>query len=344
MAWAKSVNAKGGLNGHKIKIFYKDDASNATTGLSVVTSMINEDKIQVLVDDSAVDTNFATYVDQHKVPVIGGGAESDLYLSDPNWYSPGQTVDDYYIAYMHAAKKTGQDNIAQLYCAESVICQMGVASFKSTAAAEKITVGYVGQISFSAPNYTAECLASKQNGVGILNIADAPAVATKVATDCVQQGYTPWFVAADGAVSTTFLTTPGMSNKFIGFEPDIPFFAKTPGVQTMNAIFKKYAAAETINSPNYNEESVENYVSGLVLAEAVSKANAGTNGPITSANVYKGLYLIHNSTIDGMGPPRTYVKGQPNPIHCFFWMKIQNGKFTTPYGTTSTCASPPTTS
>jgi branched-chain amino acid transport system substrate-binding protein len=344
MAWAKAQNAKGGLNGHKIQIFYKDDAGNATSGVSIVESMINDDHIQALVDDSQVDTNFATYVAQHHVPTIGGGAESDLDVSSSNYFAPGETVDEYFLADMLAAKKVGGKNIGQMYCAESVICQQGVASFKSTAKSEGVKVGYIGQISYSAPNYTAQCVAAQQAGVTVLDIADAPTVLTKVASDCLQQNYDPWQVGGDGAVSTSFLTAPGLNDKFIGYEPDEPFFAKTPAIQQMNATLKKYAASSTINSPNYNEESVENYTSALVLGKAVQLANAGTNGPITSANVYKGLYLIHNSTIDGMGPPRTYVKGQPNPIHCFFWIKIQNAKFTTPYGTTSTCASPPTTS
>jgi branched-chain amino acid transport system substrate-binding protein len=340
IAWTQSVNAQGGLNGHLIKIFYHDDASSTVTAQSVVETMINQDKIQVLVDDSAVDTNFAAYVDSHKVPVVGGSAESGLLLTDPNFFSPGQTVDGYNPAYMLAAEKVGAHNIGQLYCAESTVCTQGVSPFRSEAAAKGLKVGYVGQVSYSAPNYTAQCVAAKQSGVTMLNVADAPTVATTVASNCVQQGYTPWFVAADGAVSTSFLKTPGLRTKFIGIEPDIPFFASTPQVEQMNAILTKYAATQTLKSPNYSEESVENYVSGLILAEAVKNANAGTTGPITSAEIYNGLYQMRDDTLGGMSPPLTFVKGQPNPVHCFFWIGIQNGKFGTPYGTSATCAQP----
>jgi branched-chain amino acid transport system substrate-binding protein len=162
-----------------------------------------------------------------------------------------------------------------------------------------------------------------------------------VASDCQQQNYTPWEIGGDGAVSSSFLTAPGLNNHFIGYEPDIPFFAKTPVVQQMNSTLKKYAASQTINSPNYNEESVENYTSATILGEAVKLANAGTNGPVTSADIYKGLYKMHNDTLGGLSPGVTYVKGKPNPVHCFFWFKVQNHKFTTPYGTAATCATPP---
>jgi branched-chain amino acid transport system substrate-binding protein len=337
-AWADAVNAAGGLNGHKLKVFYKNDASNVITAQSDVESMINQDKIQMLVDDSAVDTNFAKYVDNHKVPVIGGSAESGLELTDPNFFTPGQTVDAYNIAFALAAKKVGVSVLGQFYCAESTVCTQGVGPFRSTAAAEGLKVTYTGQVSYSAPNYTPQCLAAQQAGVTMLDVADAPTVVTTVAMNCTAQGYTPWYVGADGAVSTSFLTTPGLSSKFIGVEPDVPFFANTPGVKKMTAIFKKYADKQTLESPNYSEESVEGYVSGLILAEAVKNANVGSSDPITSADIYKGLYMMHKDTLNGMAPPLTFVKGKPNPSHCFFWIRIQNGKFTTPYGNQATCA------
>ena len=191
VAWADYQNAHGGLNGHPIKVLVKDDSSNPATALAEVTTMVTKNHIAVLVDDSQVDSAFAKYIDSQHVPVIGGGSQSDILLTDPNFFAPGQTVDDYFINYMEAAKKVGVSNIAQLYCAESPICQNGVAPFKATAKAEGITVGYVSSISFSAPSYTAECLAAKQGGVQIMNVADAVTVVEHVASDCSEAGLYP---------------------------------------------------------------------------------------------------------------------------------------------------------
>jgi branched-chain amino acid transport system substrate-binding protein len=340
-AWADYQNAHGGLNGHHITVISKDDQASPTTALAEVTAMVDNNHIDVLVDNSNADSSFANFIDAHHVPVIGGGSEGDLLLTDSNFFATGQTVDDYFVNYMEAAKKVGATNIAQLYCAESPICQNGVAPFKATAKAEGITPGYVTSISFSAPSYSAECLAAKQAGVQIMNVADAVTVVQHVASDCLKQGYTPWQLALDGGVSQSFATSPGIENKFIGSEPDIPFFSQIAPVKTMNAAFTKYAKAQTLGSANYNETAVQNWVSGLILAEAVKKSNAGTNGPITTADIYKGLYAMHGDTLGGMAPPLTYKKGQPNPVHCWFWIRIQNQKFTTPYGTAPVCKAPP---
>jgi branched-chain amino acid transport system substrate-binding protein len=230
-----------------------------------------------------------------------------------------------------------------LYCAESASCQQGVAPLQATAADLGMTVGYVTQISYSAPNFTAQCLAAKEAGVQAMIIADASTVVDEVATDCVKQGYTPYFMELDGGVATSFTTTPGLSDKFIGSEPNIPFFLNdTPGTKTMNTALKKYAAS-TYSAPSYNEEGTQLWVSGLLFTAAATASKAGTGGPVTSAEILKGLYALHGDTLGGMAPPLTFHKGKPSPVDCWYWIRIQHGKFTTPYGTAPTCVEPPAT-
>jgi branched-chain amino acid transport system substrate-binding protein len=343
-AWASSENAHGGLNGHPIDVILKDDAANPGTALTDVQEMVSQNHITVLIDDSEADTAFSTFVDQQHIPVIGGSSTSDLFLSDPNWFPPGQTVDTYFLFYMAAAKKVGAKNVGQLYCAESSICQQGVPSFRADAKADGLKVGYVASISFAAPNYTAECLAAKQAGVGALNVADAAFVAEKVGANCFAQGYTPWYMAGGAAIAGAFPTAPGFKNRFIGAEDDVPYFATSvPGVRTFVAAVKKYQPA-TLTNPNYTDGTIQNWISGLVLAKAVQAANAGSGGPITSAEVYKGLYTFHGQTLGGMTPPLTYKKGVPHLVHCWFWIGTKNGKFTTPYGLQPTCVAPPKSS
>jgi branched-chain amino acid transport system substrate-binding protein len=50
---------------------------------------------------------------------------------------------------------------------------------------------------------------------------------------------------------------------------------------------------------------------------------------------------LHGDTLNGMAPPLTFKQGQPNPVHCWFWIRIQHHKFTTPYGTAPVCKAPP---
>src|ERR1039458_580822 len=76
-AWVSSINAAGGINGHKINLIVKDDASNPGTSLSQVQSLVTSSHAIALVDLSIVDAGWATYVQTNNVPVIGANSSSE---------------------------------------------------------------------------------------------------------------------------------------------------------------------------------------------------------------------------------------------------------------------------
>jgi branched-chain amino acid transport system substrate-binding protein len=78
-----------------------------------------------------------------------------------------------------------------------------------------------------------------------------------------------------------------------------------------------------------------------LLATAIKDSGAGSHKTITSADIKKGLYSFHNETLGGMAPPLNYKKGQANPVDCWYWIRIQQRKFTTPYGVKPVCVTPP---
>ncbi len=336
-AWEKYTNAHGGVNGHQVKVFYEDDNQNGGTGLAEVETLINEDHVIALVDISNSDTAWQTYAESHHVPVVGGSTSAQFFSSNPDFFAPGQTLDDYETNFVDAAKKVGAKSIAELYCAESPDCQEAVAPLKSAAAAAKLPLPYVAQISASAPNYTAQCLAAQQAGVQGLIIADAVEVVQSVMKDCVAQGYTPYAISLDGAVSKSFTSAPGLSNKLIGSEPDIPFFVtSTPAAKTMINAFNKYEPG-LVSNVNYGEEVTQAWISGMLFSAAAKAGKVGVNGTPTAAQLTNGLYSLHGETLGGLAPPLTYKKGVPNPVDCWYWIATKNGKFTTPYGLKPVC-------
>jgi len=339
-AWQEYTNAHGGINGHKVNVIYMDDQQNSGTGLSDVETLINTDHVIALVDVSNSDAAWATYAAQHNVPVVGGSTASELFVTSPDFFSPGETLSAYFTNFVDAAKKVGAKSISELYCAEAVTCQEAVQPLKTTAQKLNMPLVYITQISASQPNYTAQCLAAKQAGAQALIIADSVQVVQSVMANCVQQGYSPWEVSLDGAIAVSFTKAPGIENKLIGAEPNIPFFVNsTPATQTMDAALKQYQPA-VLKSPNYGEEVTQQWVSGMLFDAAAKAGKVGVNGAPTSAEVLTGLYALHADTLGGMAPPLTYKKGVPNPINCWYWIRTQNGKFTTPYGISPVCVTP----
>jgi branched-chain amino acid transport system substrate-binding protein len=339
-AWAKSVNAAGGINGHKVNVISKDDQGNIGVSLAEAKSLINQ-HVVALVDDTNDDTAWGSLAQSAHVPVIGGGAVSALPLTNSDFFSAETTEDVFALAQVESAKKVGASKIGDLYCAEAPACSQIVPILQNTAKALGLTVAYTKEISASQPSYAAECLASKDAGVDFLGIGESAGAVQTAATDCVQQGFMPWYSIGDGGVSDANLTTPGLGTKAIGYETDIPYFlTATPGMKLYLKAVKKYAP-QILKSPNYGEEAVAMYVSGLLLGKAVQVGNAGKKGPVTTSEIYTGLYSIHHNTLGGMAPPLTFTAGKPSPVDCWYWIGIHNHKFTTPYGTAPFCKSPP---
>ncbi|MHB1776672.1 MAG: ABC transporter substrate-binding protein [Acidimicrobiales bacterium] len=338
-AWAREVNSHGGINGHKVDVIVKDDALNVGTALSEATSLIKQDHVVALVDASAVDEAFATYAQQQHVPIVGGDAASIEFFTNPDFFPAGETEDGFLVTYAYAAKKVGAKDIGNFYCAESASCQAAIPILKQAAASLGLRVGYVAEISASSPNYTAQCLAAKDAGISGLLIGEGVSTDLVVASDCSQQGYYPYYLEGDGAVAKSFTTAPGFDRHFIGFEQDIPFFTHANrGIDAMDKTLARYAGS-VLRSPNYGEQEVEMWVSGLLLEAAVKAGKAGEHGPVTTAQLYKGLYALHGTTLGGMAPPLSYKAGHTHGIECWFWIGIKNHKFVTPYSTSPVCPS-----
>jgi branched-chain amino acid transport system substrate-binding protein len=339
-AWAKTVNATGGVNGYKVDVVMKDDEGNIGTSLAEAKTLLGQ-HVVAIVDDTNNDTAWASLVENAHIPVIGGGAVSAEPLTSADFFSAETTEDVFALAQVVSAKKVGATKIGDLYCAEAPACSQIVPVLQSTAKALGLTVPYVKEISASQPSYAAECLAAKDAGVDFLGIGESVGAVETVMTNCVQQGFTPWVSIGDGGVANSNLTTPGEGTKSIGYETDVPYFlTSTPGMKTYLKAVKKYAP-QILKSQNYGEEAVALWVSGLLFGKALAVGTQGKSGPATTAEIYKGLYSIHHDTLGGMAPPLTFTVGKPSPIDCWYWIGIKNHKFTTPYGTAPFCKSPP---
>jgi branched-chain amino acid transport system substrate-binding protein len=335
-AWADYVNAHGGVNGQKIQLIQKDDSDNSGTSLAEVEQMISGDHVAAIADSTNADAAWATYAQQHGVPVIGNFTVNSTFITNSDFFPEGETGDAYQIGMVEAAKKVGKSKLAYLYCAEDPYCAQSVPTLRSTGARLGVNLVYDTSILASAPNYTAQCLAAKQAGADALWVAQAISATLLVGQNCFQQGYKPTLMALDGGVNESFLNSQAYSNSLVATMPNVPFSVTSlPAMKTMRDALKKYAPS-ALSSANYGDEVVQVWASGLLL-QAAAKAGGST----TSAGLTNGLYKLHNETLGGLAPPLTYHRGQQgHPIDCWFYMREQGGKFTTPYGLKASCQKP----
>jgi branched-chain amino acid transport system substrate-binding protein len=336
-AWASATNAAGGINGHKVKIFFSDDLTNPATSKNEVETMVTSDHVVAIMDDSDVDTAWEAFANQHNVPVVGGGLGGTIYNTDPDWFPEGQTLNALEASFVVAAKKAGAKSTAFFYCAESPGCAEGVPYIRTLATKFKTPLVYTTSIAYAAPNYLAQCVAAKQSGAQALIVADAALVVQSAVADCAKQGYTPIDVVDGSAVALSFTSTPGLKDNLLAIQSDIPFsVTANAGMKAMRAALRKYAPS-VLTSPSFGETIVFQWVSGQLLAAAIKAAHVKSGEAVTSAEIKTGLYSFHGNTLGGMAPPLTFKKGAAHPVNCWFWMRLKGGVFTTPYGLKTSC-------
>jgi branched-chain amino acid transport system substrate-binding protein len=262
---------------------------------------------------------------------------AEPYFLNSDFYPEGQTEDSLFAGIIDAVKQAGATKFALIYCAEAVQCQEGIAPLQAAAKGAGLSVVATEEVSASAPNYTAQCLAAQQAGATVLFTADAQTVDEKVIQDCYTQGYKPKVVIDGEILLPSLTTTPAINQATYFTVPNLPYFAKNAAITAMNTALKKYAPG-VLKDVNYGELPMETWVAGKMFQAAATAGHLGANGAPTSAQLIKGLDSLHGATLGGLAPPLTFTAGKPHPVDCWYYALLKNGKYSTPFGLKPVCS------
>jgi branched-chain amino acid transport system substrate-binding protein len=337
-AWADYTNAHGGINGHPVKLVALDDQSNPTASLAAAKKLVQQDHIVAMV---GAMTDFyqpwQQYLDAQGIPVVGSDPFNDPMTTDPDhlWFPQGTTNDAMYYNELKTGKaQGGGSKMAIFYCAEAPACAAAVPLITKLGAKQGVNVVYSAKIAVNAPSYTAPCLAAKQAGATMLDIGDTSQVVQRVMNDCHAQGYHPQLVSIGPTVSNAWTSSAGTQGAQVT-ENDVPFSdTSNPGIRTMQAALNKYAPG-LVSSPLYGEETVYAWAAGQLFKEAAEAAHSDN---LTSSQLVKGLYSLHNTTLGGIAPALTFKQGGPHEVSCSFKLSVQDKRFVT--GSGAVCAPP----
>jgi branched-chain amino acid transport system substrate-binding protein len=344
-AWASWQNAHGGINGHSVQLIVKQDPGNPGVALNEVQSLVSQHVVAIIDSDSEDDAAWFAYIKKQPVAIFPTGFNSLEMAGSTNIFQT--SVSQYYLfsEIMLAAQKVGGTKMAVLYCAENPACKQTVAPLQAAGKSFNIPVVFNAPVLTSAPNYTAQCLAAKAAGADVMFIADGPAVTISVAASCAEQGYTPHQVSDEAAYSQQMAGKPGWDG-FLGTQDNIPFFVtSTPGSETMHAALQQYQPS-VLASPQFSALGPILWNTGLLIAQGAQAGGVGatnpvppvTAAPLTGTALVDGLYTMHTTDLGGMTYPLTFVRGQLNQKHCWYWAGIAKGQWDLPFGLTTTCA------
>jgi branched-chain amino acid transport system substrate-binding protein len=330
-AWAKWTNAHGGIDGHPVQVFVKDDAGSTTRAVAAVRELVETDHVIAIVGqhESGLETSWEKYIDDKKIPVIGGPNESAAWLIDPNFFPTSTTPVNTLTLTAYATKLAGKNSYGMVYCAEFPACAQGPRL--SSSLVPKLGEKYAGAISISAsaPNYTAQCLALRSDGAKAVFTATSQDAALRFVQDCTKQGYRPVWIDNPENSSADQFAEPALDGTWLAAD-SFSWLSTRPGAIQFNQAMAAFARKTPTNTSG---------TAGWAAATVFGAAAAHISATPTSNDIYTGLYALGaDYTAGGIIPPVTFAKGKPaSQRACGWYLRIMNRKVTSPRGGDAVC-------
>ena len=337
-AWVKHINDNGGLNGHPVTLVTKDDGGDPAKGIQSAKELVEKEKVVAIVGmTSLTDQAWAKIVDDAKVPVVGGYGPELSFMTDPNFFASGSNSVVATFGMLQEAKKAGATKVGVLYCSESPVC--GQINGIGTPFANLLGLGYESAaIAATQPNYLAQCLKLKGDGVDTVFIAHNSSVGVRVGADCRKAGYEPRYINQLSAIASDTITSPDFAAGITMSTSNAVYSDENlPGAKEFIDAAEAYQSGIT-DDPAFNQNAFFAWGGGK-LFEAAAKAVdlAPTSTP---ADVYKGLYMLKDETLGGTAPPLTFTDGKPAFPTCYFAAEAKDGEVAPLYDNNAVCLTP----
>jgi branched-chain amino acid transport system substrate-binding protein len=333
-AWEKSINDGGGLGGVPVNVIYKDDGLDPAKSLQLVKELVEKDKVMAIVGNATVvDSSWADYVTEKKIPVVGGLNINGPVASNPNFFGTGASLAMTLFFTTKMAAEDGSKKIGVGFCAESPLCVSLGDLVAPMAEAYGATTQAV-KVDASAPNYTAQCLAWEKDDVDTIMVLTDANVAKRFIDDCAKQGFKPKVISPASSASNAWLSSPNLDGVVMPSAEALQTDTSIPGIKEFHAVLDKYAS-DVLSGDTFGITDLETWT-GFKLFETIA-TNAKLTATSTPADVTAALYALKGETLEGMTAPITYTAGQPTFIPCAFLQQIKDGKYESYEGTAPIC-------
>jgi branched-chain amino acid transport system substrate-binding protein len=251
-AYFDMINARGGINGRKIRFFSYDDSSDPRTALEQTRKLVEEDKVLFMFGSFGTPGNFAArpYLNEHHIPQLFV-ASGDREWNRPNafpwtmgWQPPFRTEGQIYANYLEAYFP--ERKIAVLWQND----QFGRDLYSGL----EETLGdgarrIVADMTFDVSDKSIERQIEipEASGARILVFDGAPAIAALAIRRVADSGWHPIFLLDNASASIANALRPAGIDNAIGVvstaflkDPGDPTWRDDPGMKEWSTFMDKY--------------------------------------------------------------------------------------------------------
>ncbi len=341
-AWAKDVNARGGLACHPVKVFTRDDGADPAKAAALANELVRREGVVAFLGTLALQpAGFVQAVEKLKVPAVGGGVGQDSWYTSPWLYADSASADDLIAGLLKAGADKGKKKLGLLYCVEAPACGQVTKKVQGGAAKRAgVELVYDSAVSVTQPDYTAQCLNAQKAGVDLLGLAVDGASMTRVARSCASIGFKPLLTTASFLIGTAQAADPTLrSFGVVTAAGSAPWFLKDrPGLTEYQRALARWA-------PNVVADgaSISTWTSAKLFEAAIANVAAkARSGAVTTALVVEGLGAVKGDTLDGLAGPIDFTSAakRRSGNGCVFFQYLGAEGWTAPRGSKPVCLAP----
>jgi branched-chain amino acid transport system substrate-binding protein len=335
-AWVAAVNAKGGVNGRRIKMLMADDGADPARHKALVQQFVEGSGVIAFVHMEAPlsGQSAVAYLEQKKIPVIGTEGGNNWANQSPMYFPQNPSGDFLATVFARAtaqvALAVNRKKVAVWVC-EFANCNVAVKAEEFRKAG--MTVVHEGRDSITQPDYTAECLQTRNAGAEVMFVMMTPDGMHRLTESCKSIGYRPMYGQVGMAMAPSFTKNPELDGSVYGV-PTAPFFDEAnPAIVAFRTAMQQHAPGVAIDGT-----AVTGWVSAKLFERALATSQSASPG---SADILKGLWSVKNDDLDGLTSPLTFSEGAANNSKdyrvCWWPVTIKSGAWASANGGKREC-------
>jgi branched-chain amino acid transport system substrate-binding protein len=301
-AWAASLNSRGGLNGHRIRLVVGNDGGEPGRTQVVVRQMVEQEGVVAFLNPFSFTLSAATpYLESKGVPVIGGTNSDESEDKSAIVFQPLLGADDG-IAWsflLTIAAQTTKKRIALIYCREVTQCDHQRGRIKSKLPYAGLGFVYEAQVSLAQPDYTAEMLGAQRAGADVIMALIDTASVIRLARSAHRQGYDPIFTGPHNLESEQTLTG-GKELEGLLVPSRLAPYPTSPKMADYRAAMADYQPGEPLGGFG---------TGGFVVGKLLEKLAPVIGEPVTSQGLIAALYTLRGETLGGILPGISFPRG-----------------------------------
>jgi len=302
--WAAWVNARGGLNGHPVKVESYDDQGDPSTAVSFAKQLQSKGVFAFLWNYTLfTSATLIPAISKMGIPEIGGDDFDPAMWTTPYMFPQNAPVRTQVGAASAYGASLGKKVGAIWWCIEASVCKRAQETDDANGAMEAGGVKPVLNVSVSLtqPSYLSQCSTAKAKGVQFIMAHLDGASLIRAKRDCKQIGYNPLMCNVAGAVTPQILTaeeTKGPEAMCFSVAPFAWWASDTPMEKAFHDAIAKFAP-ETPST--FGSSGV--WAAGEILRSSSTFLSAKP----TREELLKGLYSVKDETFGGLTLPLTYA-------------------------------------